>query len=149
MGLFHEGSTKQALSLLCIDDDAASRQLITEYGGILDWVTSFAMSVTDGVMLASQNAYDAIITDHDLGDRNGFDLIRTIRHGDGLNSKTPVLMCTGRPLEELAERLDGLNVEAFLQKPLSLTRFEHAVLGLLDERVFTLQPAEPDEISSV
>ena len=35
-------------------------------------------------------------------------------------------------------RLIALNVEAFLQKPISLARFEHAVLSLMDERQFTL-----------
>ena len=75
--------------------------------------------------------------DRDLGaDVVGTDIMRELRDGDGPNADTPFLMCTGRQWEEIAAEVQALNLGAYLQKPVSLARFEEAILSILDEQVF-------------
>jgi two-component system, OmpR family, copper resistance phosphate regulon response regulator CusR len=72
---------------------------------------------TDGEKAAVTNAYDVIILDRILPDRDGVDLCVSLRQ-QGV--KTPVLMLTG--LSERAEVLVGLNAGAndYLAKPFEL-----------------------------
>ena len=138
MGLFHDHSTKEAVRLLCVDDDPATCRLYGEYGGILDWVIDQATSVDAALKHASSRAFSAIVMDQAMDRLSGIELIRTIRDTDGPNQDTPFLLCTIYPMAEMSSDLERFNVEGYLQKPVSLSRFEQAVLSLLDERSFTL-----------
>jgi Response regulator containing CheY-like receiver, AAA-type ATPase, and DNA-binding domains len=138
MGFFHDHSAGEALKILCVDDDLATCQLYGEYGNILDWVVYQTTTVPAALDVTSTRRFDAIVVDQSIGTDTGIDLIREIRRNEGPNQHAPFLMCTVYDMQEMADALNRLNVEAFLQKPISLSRFEHAVLSLMDERQFTL-----------
>ena len=138
MGFFDDHSPREALKILCVDDDAATCQLYGEYGNILDWVVYQTASVGAALEVTDTRPFDAIVVDQSIGADTGIEMIRTIRANTGPNQQTPFLMCTVYPMEDMAAALNSLNVEAFLQKPISLARFEQAILGILDERQFTL-----------
>ena len=137
MGLFHDHSAKEAINLLCIDDDPATCRLYGEYGHILDWITDQALTIETAIEKVSQAKFDAIVVDQSMDSLSGIELIQRIRSQEGPNQDTPFLLCTIYSIEEVAAELNRLNVEAYVQNPISLARFEQAVLNLLDERSFT------------
>lgn len=138
MGLFHDHSSHEALRILCVDDDPATCQLFGEYGGILDWVVYQTYNVASALDVTSTRPFNAIVVDQSIGQETGIDLIREIKSADGPNKNTPFLMCTIYGMEDLGDALNRLNVEAYLQKPVSLDRFEQAILSIIDEGPFTL-----------
>lgn len=134
---FHDHKVSDALKLLCIDNDPANRRLIAEYANILNWSVCLPTDLASAKSVANEHAFNAIVMDRDLGhDAIGTDIIRELRDGDGPNATTPFLMCTGRQWDEIAEELHQLSFGAYLQKPVSLARFEEAILSILDEQVF-------------
>jgi two-component system, OmpR family, response regulator len=70
----------------------------------------------DGIWMAEENNYDAIVLDVVLPDADGFGVCRTIREG---GCWTPVLMLTARDAVE--DRIRGLDAGAddYLTKPFS------------------------------
>ena len=79
-----------------------------------------ALDGTDGLWMAEENAYDAIVLDIMLPGVNGFEICRRLREGDVW---TPILMLTAKDGElDETEALDT-GADDFLTKP-----FSHLVL---------------------
>jgi DNA-binding response OmpR family regulator len=71
---------------------------------------------TDGLWMATENAYDAIVLDIMLPGANGFQICRKLREADDW---TPILMLTAKDGEyDEAEALDG-GADDYLVKPFS------------------------------
>ncbi|MDB6024265.1 MAG: ompR [Verrucomicrobiales bacterium] len=81
----------------------------------------------DGLMLASTEAYDAIVLDIMLPGRDGLSVLRQLRER---KKKTPILLLSARG--ELNERVDGLNAGAddYLAKPFALAELIARVRAL-------------------
>src|SRR3954467_9320148 len=91
----------------------------------------------DSLWVAEATAYDAIVLDVMLPDRNGFDVCRSLRER-GVWS--PVLMLTAR--DAVADRVEGLDSGAddYLVKPFALAEL-HARLRSLTRRGSPERPA--------
>jgi two-component system, OmpR family, response regulator len=91
----------------------------------------------DSLWMAEATAYDAIVLDVMLPDRNGFDVCRSLRER-GVWS--PVLMLTAR--DAVADRVEGLDSGAddYLVKPFALAEL-HARLRSLTRRGSAERPA--------
>jgi two-component system, OmpR family, response regulator len=72
----------------------------------------------DAVWMATENDYDAIVLDVVLGDVDGFEVCRRLRHA---GRWAPVLMLTAR--DDVEDRVRGLDVGAddYLTKPFDFT----------------------------
>ena len=65
---------------------------------------------------------DLLITDYDMPEMNGAELIRKIR-GMSRYMFTPVIMLSGVRKERVEDKLEGLNVAAYIQKPFEIKSF--------------------------
>lgn len=79
-----------------------------------DFTVDSALEGDEGLFLAMQNIYDAIILDVMLPHKNGFDIVKDLRT-EGIH--TPVLFLTAK--DSLEDRVEGLNLGAddYLVKP--------------------------------
>jgi len=102
------------LRVLLVEDAhkmaALLRRGLTEEGYAVD----VAATGLDGLWLATEHAFDAIVLDVRLPDIDGFELCRRIRAGDRW---APLLMLTAR--DGVADRVRGLDAGAddYLTKP--------------------------------
>ena len=105
----------QAL-LLIIDDDRASRRLLSQLLSPDKYRLEFAEDGASGLAQARQLSPDLILLDVVMPGMDGFEVCRHLRQ-DAHLSEVPVLMLTA--LEDHASRLTGLEAGAddFLSKP--------------------------------
>lgn len=92
--------------VLIVDDDVKLCRLIRDYLQPLGYQVSAAYSGHEGLEMALQGSYAALILDVMLPGLDGFEVLRRIR----ASSNIPVLMLTGRGEE--ADRIVGLELGA-------------------------------------
>jgi DNA-binding response OmpR family regulator len=96
----------QQVRLLVIDDDRPLCRLLRDYLKPLGYDVTAAHNGTDGLQMARQEGWSAVILDVMLPGLNGFELLKRLRE----TSNVPVLMLTARGDE--SDRIAGLEVGA-------------------------------------
>ncbi len=102
------------MHILLIEDDQSVADFVEK--GFIDkgQVVTHAATGTDGLGLAKDEAYDAIIIDRMLPELDGMSIVKALRDE---GNTTPILMLSA--LGEVSDRIDGLKVGAddYLAKP--------------------------------
>jgi DNA-binding response OmpR family regulator len=101
-----ENSPDSRLRILVIDDDRKLCRLIHDYLEPLGYDVTAAHTGPEGLEVALQEPFSAVILDVMLPGMNGFDVLRELR----VKSAVPVLMLTGRGEEP--DRIVGLELGA-------------------------------------
>lgn len=93
-----------------------------------DFTVDKALEGEEGYFLAMQNIYDVIILDVMLPEKNGFEIVKDLRH-EGIH--TPVLFLTAK--DSLEDRVEGLNLGAddYLVKPFQSPELLARIYALL------------------
>ena len=107
--------------VLIVDDDESICKLLQKVMGINDLEAECVNSGEAALKILKEKAYDIILLDVNLGDMEGFDVIKSLR-ADGVN--TPIMIVSGR--NEDYDSLYGLSIGAddYVTKP-----FRPVVLG--------------------
>jgi DNA-binding response OmpR family regulator len=92
--------------LLLVDDDPKLCRLMHDYLQPLGYEVSMAHTGAEGLELAAESAFDAVILDVMMPGMDGFEVLKRLR----AKSNVPVLMLTG--LGEEADRIVGLELGA-------------------------------------
>jgi len=102
------------MKILYVEDDPTARSYIRRGLAESGFDVDVAGDGARGLELASSGAYDLLLLDVMLPERDGFELLRSLRE-DGIS--TPALFLTAR--SEVADRIRGLNLGAddYLPKP--------------------------------
>lgn len=115
------------MRLLVVEDHAPLLESITQ---ILrdEFEVDTAMSGEDGLFLALQNIYDAILLDVMLPEMDGFEVIQRIRSE---KIQTPVLFLTAK--DSLEDRVKGLDFggDDYLVKPFQAPELQARIRALL------------------
>jgi two-component system, OmpR family, response regulator len=114
--------------ILVVDDDPATRRMVTSYFEEHDVSTSSAAGRQDLTRHLAEGDPSLIILDLRLGREDGLDLLREIRS----NSDVPVIITTGHRLEEI-DRVVGLELGAddYVTKPFGLRELLARVRAVL------------------
>jgi two-component system OmpR family response regulator len=105
------------MRVLLIEDDEAAADMVAQGLAESGHVVSIAATAAAGMGLADSMAFDAVILDRMLPDRDGLDLLKEFRsRGRG----TPVLLLSA--LGEVDQRVEGLlgGADDYLAKPFAL-----------------------------
>ncbi|MCP3931926.1 MAG: response regulator [Bacteroidetes bacterium] len=126
--------------VLVVDDEKIMLDLLEK---ILEKNRYNVTSTVDGeeaIKILVYEDFDLVITDLQLGQVNGFDILRKAK---ALNPRTVVIMITGCSEREYAIEAHRLGVDSYLLKPISATdllqqiQLQEIKLGYL--QVLTLQ----------
>lgn len=103
--------------VLVVDDDPAMRQMIITYLERHRCLAVGAGGLEDVAHQATSGQFSLVVLDVNLGERDGFDILRQIRS----RSDIPVIMITGERRDEV-DRVVGLELGAddYLTKPFNL-----------------------------
>ena len=128
-------SDPNATRLLIIDDDAKLAGLLRDYLEPLGYVIDLVHNGKDGLQLALQGGYAAIILDVMLPGMNGLDVLREIRK----QSPVPILMLSA--LGDEPDRIAGLEVGAddYLPKTFSTRELLARLRAVLRRSFQTIQ----------
>ncbi len=128
----HRGSFR----MLVVDDEAPTVALLATLLKSQGFAVDGAHSGTEARALFAVNKYDLVLTDKNLGDASGVDLIGEIH---AVNPDTRVLLMTGFATVESAVDAIHLGAVGYLRKPFNdlsvvIHRVDEALDELKDER---------------
>ena len=116
------------MRVLVVEDTARMGELIRRGLQEQGYAVDLAATGEDGLWLASENPYDAVVLDVLLPDTDGFEVCRRMREADRWS---PVLMLTAK--DAIADRVTGLDAGAddYLTKPFELDELLARLRALL------------------
>ncbi len=129
------GGSGGSKRILIADDDAAVCALLRLALAPLAAVTAVPDAETALRLLASDPAYDALVSDFMLPGISGLELVDFLRRD---RPALPILMISGHGALGIADRARAAGVDAFLDKPFTLAQLRSTVIALLrqnDSRV--------------
>ena len=115
--------------VLLVEDNRSLSEMVGEYLESKGFGVDFASDGLDGLRLASENSYDAVVLDLMLPRLDGVEVCRRLRAE--AKKSTPVLMLTAR--DTLADKVSGLDAGAddYLVKPFAIQELEARVRALI------------------
>lgn len=124
--------------ILVVEDSASTRSFVrailedpdalAQLGPI---EVSEAQSGFDAMRLLPRARYDLVITDINMPDVNGLELISFIRRSENYK-KTPLVIISTQASERDVERGTKLGADAYVPKPFTPDQLRATVKGLLD-----------------
>lgn len=119
------------MKILVIEDD---QPLLEGVAAVLQeegYEIDFSVTGDEGLFMAKQNIYDAIILDIMLPEINGFEIVKEVR---AASIKTPILLLTAK--DSVEDRVKGLDVGAddYLIKPFAVPELLARIRVLLREK---------------
>lgn len=105
-----------ALSILLIDDDDLDRKAIvrTLRRSLTGCAITEATTAAEGLRIAAEQRFDAVLLDFRLPDQDGLDVLRSLR--SGAFEESAVLMLSGQTDDLLADRCLEAGAQDFLLK---------------------------------
>ena len=127
------------MRVLVIEDDTATASYMAKGLREAGHMVEVAPTGRDGLFLALNEAFDAIIADRMLPGPDGLSIVRALRAS---GNRTPVLMMTA--MAEVEARVDGLDAGAddYLVKPFAWSELR-ARLDAMTRRAATPREGEP------
>src|SRR6266508_977773 len=115
------------MRVLVVEDEVKMARLLKRGLEEEDYAADVAANGEDGIWMATENPYDAIVLDVMLPDVDGFEVCRRIREA---GQWAPVLMLTAR--DAVPDRVRGLDAGAddYLTKPFALVELFARVRAL-------------------
>ncbi|WP_050927913.1 response regulator [Aestuariivita boseongensis] len=103
-------------SVLAIDDSATIRALVTQTLENAGFDVTTAVDGQDGVDLFQTRRFDAVITDINMPNMDGFGVITAIRQNN-VNPRVPILVLTTESGQSLKDRARAAGATGWIVKP--------------------------------
>jgi CheY-like chemotaxis protein len=123
------GVERKQTRVLIADDDADVCALLRVVLRPVADVTAVHDAEAALELLANDGNYDAIISDFMLPGIDGLEFVRRVRSTE-LNRRVPILMISGHGTAGVGEQARAEGVDAFLDKPFTLSQLR-TILGAL------------------
>jgi chemosensory pili system protein ChpA (sensor histidine kinase/response regulator) len=111
---------------LVVDDSRAIREAMTSMLGSEGWIVDVAEDGMRALQMANQLRYDLVVTDLEMPELDGFDLIARLRKDDRFKV-TPIVIITSRANPEHRRRARDLGVRALVAKPITRRKLLEAL----------------------
>jgi len=117
--------------ILVVDDDELTIDLLKYVLGLNGHHITPALTMADGVQLASQGGFDVVVLDTLLPDGTGYEICSQIRT---FNPKIPIIFCSGDATAAVRQTALAVGAQHYLVKPVDTTELEECVLNYLNGR---------------
>ena len=111
---------------LVVDDSRAIREAMTSMLGREGWIVDVAEDGARALQMTRQLRYDLIVTDLEMPELGGFDLIVHLRKDERFKT-TPIVIITSRANPEHRRRARDLGVRALVAKPITRRKLLEAL----------------------
>lgn len=116
--------------ILVVDDNPEILSILGDYFQSVGYQVDYASTGHSAFDYINQTLYELIITDINIPELDGFDIITHIRANDN-NSATPIIVITGVSDLTLTNKLNLLGINGFLKKPFTIEEIIHSVQTIL------------------
>lgn len=110
-----------SLRVLVVDDEPHVTQVLKTFLARAGFIVDVAANGKDGLLSCSKNPPDAVITDFEMPEMDGRELIDTLVAQDE-DFPRLIILVTSRTDADLREWVDGQNRVEFVEKPASPRR---------------------------
>ena len=126
--LAESGSTPMVLAgrALVVDDSRAIREAMTSMLGREGWIVDVAEDGGRALQMTRQLRYDLVVTDLEMPELDGFELIGQLRTDDRFKT-TPIVIITSRASPAHRRRAKELGVRALVAKPITRRKLLEAL----------------------
>ncbi len=121
------GSTLAGRALV-VDDSHAIREAMTSMLGREGWIVDVAEDGARALQMTRQLRYDLVVTDLEMPEVSGFDLIAHLRRDERFKT-TPIVIISSRVNPEHRRRARELGVHALVAKPITRRKLLEALAG--------------------
>jgi chemotaxis protein histidine kinase CheA len=111
---------------LVVDDSRAIREAMTSMLGREGWIVDVAEDGARALQMTRQLRYDLVVTDLEMPELSGFDLIARLRKDERFKT-TPIVIITSRANPESRRRAKDLGVRALVAKPVTRRKLLEAL----------------------
>jgi CheY-like chemotaxis protein len=111
---------------LVVDDSRAIREAMTSMLGSEGWIVDVAENGARALQMIKQVPYNLVLTDLEMPELGGFDLIARMRD-DERTRTTPIVIITSRANPEHRRRARELGVRALVAKPITRRKLLEAL----------------------
>jgi chemosensory pili system protein ChpA (sensor histidine kinase/response regulator) len=139
--------SRAARRLLLVDDSISVRKIV---GHMLEKAGFQVVTATDGVDALerlSEASFDAMITDLEMPNINGFQLIQELRRGSATHH-IPVVVLTTRAGAQHLNLARWLGVEHYLSKPVDEAVFVRLIDSLVSPAAAEAPPGEAETVGT-
>jgi len=105
-----------ASKILIVDDDDDFRGLLTDVFSQAGYEVTSVNNPHSAIEVFSKDEFDAVVTDHNMPEMTGEDLIKEIRSSE---PNIPIILVSGYLNQDLIQNLKNVNTEIF-HKPLNV-----------------------------
>lgn len=119
---------KPAPRILVVEDDSTFRETVRELLRDLGYKVRGARSLTKAVKRLTRHHFDLILSDLEIGDGTGFDVIQIARQA---HPDAPVILMSGNADPALTDEAITSGAAQFLPKPFTMAELMGVVEGLL------------------
>ncbi|NVB81301.1 MAG: response regulator [Kofleriaceae bacterium] len=118
---------------LVVDDSRAIREAMTSMLGREGWIVDVAEDGARALQMARQQKYDLVVTDLEMPELGGFELIARLRKDERF-TQTPIVIITSRANPEHRRKAKDLGVRALVAKPITRRKLLEALASRLEPR---------------
>jgi len=111
---------------LVVDDSRAIREAMTSMLGREGWIVDVAEDGARALQMTRQLRYDLVVTDLEMPELSGFELIARLRKDERF-ATTPIVIITSRANPEHRRRAKDLGVRALVAKPITRRKLLEAL----------------------
>jgi len=112
------------LHVLVVDDDASFAQTVTRFLEAAGHLVSIAENARSAIHMARERQFDAVVSDINLPDGNGLQVVQDIRLHD---ASLPFVLVTGDPQLDTARAAVEVGALSYLCKPVSAMQLESVI----------------------
>jgi DNA-binding NtrC family response regulator len=124
--------TSPMTTILIVDDDEAIRE--TLYDLLSErYECQTASMAEEALQYLAAQSYDAVLTDISMPGLTGLELLQRVQQG---NSRTPVILISGKGSEQDTDSLIRMGAFAYVVKPFSLDQIELIVERAVEQKLF-------------
>lgn len=118
------------IKILYVEDEESIRMMTERILVKRGASVTIAKNGQEGLSLAMQSEFDIIVSDIQMPNMCGTDMIRELR---AKNINTPVIIVSAHNEEEHLSQIDNLKIEAVLHKPINLKALLEKISELTDK----------------
>ncbi|MCH7652188.1 MAG: response regulator [Chloroflexi bacterium] len=133
VGGSHSTDSKLTGRILVVDDEEPMRKLLDEMLTMFGHEVVTAVDGQDGIERLQEERFDIVISDLSMPKKTGVDVLKAAKSVD---PNYPVVIITGYPSPETAEKLIRIGASEFITKPFEMDRVHITVTKLLAMQKF-------------
>lgn len=117
--------------MLLVDDEERMLHAVRSYFGLHGFTVDCARELEEAERLLDQERYDIVVADLRLTGINGIEGLEIVSYVREKNPRTKAILLTAYGTPEIRREAGRRGVDAFLDKPQSLTEIARVVASLL------------------